>query len=381
MVFGVNAEYEFVFLTKWFFFLQPGMSSSPAAPGGPRGNMALSPMSSANTPQMQADQQPGSQEDRQYLDKIRQLSVYIEPLREMIASIGDADQNKLDKMKKLMDILSNPSKRMPMDTLLKCEKVLEKMTFNMDPKGRGDSGPAPSPSSSINPLLESIIKLLNAQTHSTELNHALQKSFGAPLEAIYGSDITLSPLPADRKRRRRRGRLSDEDDSGDDVEDDEDDDEDEDGTGLPLVVRREISMLEGQYQVSVGESADDDDGKGKKARRRRSSRRRRRRRPRNSAVTLTCRLRDSNLPSVPPITVSVPPGYPDRQPSLCDASEEYRATPFLRKVEEALAARMKRMPETFTLTQMMVAWEMSVRSACSPKRQVQVTAQTVLMGL
>jgi mediator of RNA polymerase II transcription subunit 15 len=37
------------------------------------------------------------------------------------------DVEKLSKMKKLLEILSNPSKRMPLETLLKCEVVLEKL--------------------------------------------------------------------------------------------------------------------------------------------------------------------------------------------------------------------------------------------------------------
>ena len=38
-----------------------------------------------------------------------------------------SDVEKLSKMKKLLEILSNPSKRMPLETLLKCEAVLEKL--------------------------------------------------------------------------------------------------------------------------------------------------------------------------------------------------------------------------------------------------------------
>ena len=34
---------------------------------------------------------------------------------------------KLGKMKKLLEILSNPTKRMPLETLKKCEIVLERM--------------------------------------------------------------------------------------------------------------------------------------------------------------------------------------------------------------------------------------------------------------
>ena len=32
-------------------------------------------------------------------------------------------------MKKLLEILSNPSKRVPLETLIKCEIVLEKLDF------------------------------------------------------------------------------------------------------------------------------------------------------------------------------------------------------------------------------------------------------------
>lgn len=40
-----------------------------------------------------------------------------------------ADVEKLTKMKNLLDILSNPNKRMPLETLIKCEVVLEKLDF------------------------------------------------------------------------------------------------------------------------------------------------------------------------------------------------------------------------------------------------------------
>ena len=41
----------------------------------------------------------------------------------------DTDVEKLSKMKKLLEILANPNKRMPLETLLKCEVVLEKLDF------------------------------------------------------------------------------------------------------------------------------------------------------------------------------------------------------------------------------------------------------------
>ncbi len=337
---------------------------------------------------------PSSQEDQQYLEKVRQLSRYIEPLREVIAQIGTDDQNKLDKMKKLMDILSNPNKRMPMETLLKCEKVLGRMLDG--PGGAGGAGDgsvggaggegkesggtgSAAPAGSINPLLEAIIKLLNSSgqgssstSSSSELNHALQRSFGAPIEFIYGSDISLPPLPASASKRRRE-------------EDDSDSEDEEDETAF--VLRREIGMLETQYRVApedsclLGEEEGSDDDSSEEGGNLKSSKR-----PRltgaDKSFTLECSLEDPNLPSVPPVTIKVPPGYPDRPPRLAEM-KEYDATPFLERVRSALEARVGKMPEMFTVTQVLVAWEMSVRAACAPKRQreVKVTRQGVLMGL
>jgi mediator of RNA polymerase II transcription subunit 15 len=92
--------------------------------------MVASPSSSLNTPAVASISSPcSSQEEQVYRDKVRQLSKYIEPLRKMIARIGDEDAERHKKMKNLLELLTNPTKRMPLETLLKCEKVLEKLDF------------------------------------------------------------------------------------------------------------------------------------------------------------------------------------------------------------------------------------------------------------
>ena len=85
---------------------------------------------------------PASHEDREYLEKVKSLEKYIEPLRAMIAKIGNEQQGqeRLTKMKKLLDILSNPGRRMPIQTLQKCEDVLKRMaldTVEPDPASQG----------------------------------------------------------------------------------------------------------------------------------------------------------------------------------------------------------------------------------------------------
>ena len=139
---------------------------------------------------------PQSQNDDQaYLAKIQHLSKYIEPLKKMIAKIGNEDQEKLGKMKKLMDILSNPTKRLDMKVLLRCESVLEHMIRDAPPDVAGHD----STSSSINPLLDSVLKLKRLNS-SQSMNHSMYRTFGPPLEAISGAEITLAPPVKRRKR-------------------------------------------------------------------------------------------------------------------------------------------------------------------------------------
>ena len=68
-------------------------------------------------------------------------------------------------MKKLLEILSNPEKRMPLATLQKCEDVLKKMNLPDI-----DSGPEGSnsalPPSSFNPLLEAVLKSRSSQVNN-----------------------------------------------------------------------------------------------------------------------------------------------------------------------------------------------------------------------
>lgn len=91
-------------------------------------------------------------------------------------------------MKKLLEILSNPTQRMPLETLIKCEVVLEKLDFK-----RGD-GSVPPPATShltfkehhvFTPLLEAVSNNLQ----SPVINHTLHRTFGPTLEALFGPEI------------------------------------------------------------------------------------------------------------------------------------------------------------------------------------------------
>ena len=89
------------------------------------------------------------------------------------------------------------------------------------------------------------------------------------------------------------------------------------------------------------------------------------------SVHLICHLEDRDLPSVPPINVTLGPNYPlECSPELQENTEEYETSVFLKSVRQALASRVKKLPARHTLTQLLTAWEMAVRSACSFKKKL-----------
>ena len=293
---------------------------NPNVPSPQRMGMAPSPsQTSIRTP---GNPEMNQQTD-EYLEKVRQLGKYIEPLRKMIAKIGNEDQEKLQKMKKLMDILSNPSKRLAYDVLLRCESVLEHMIRDGPP----DSNNAEGQNSSINPILDSVLKLKNQKAKANHLNHSLHRTFGPPLEAINGAEITLPPPT---KRRRKYEKMPEKSDE------------------LPDHIQGEVAQLHSQFKVSLDSTQalilplD--------------------------SIQLQCQLEDRDLPSVPPISVTLGPNYPlESSPELHDNTEEYATSPFLQNVRQALISRVKKLPVRHTLTQLLTAWEMSVRASCSYK--------------
>ncbi|KAJ9595965.1 hypothetical protein L9F63_012858, partial [Diploptera punctata] len=176
----------------------PSAQLTPMSGAQRSAGMAPSPSSSLNTPgpAVPTPSPCSLQEDQAYKEKVRQLSKYIEPLHRMINRLGNDDVEKLSKMKKLLEILSNPSKRMPLETLLKCEAVLEKLK-------RGEGSVVPQATHFplkehhiFNPLLEAV----NNTLQSPVANHTLQRTFGPCLEALFGPEIKMLPPPLKKKK-------------------------------------------------------------------------------------------------------------------------------------------------------------------------------------
>jgi len=289
--------------------------------------MQPSPSSNVNTPMG-----PASQEDREYLEKVKSLEKYIEPLRNMIAKIGNEnDQDRLTKMKKLLDILSNPGRRMPISTLQKCEDVLKRMALDtVEPDSNNQGG---KEASSLNPLLEAVIKV-RQNNNTAHLNHALSSTFLPPSRIFLGTPISLPPLPPSP-----------------DVSDDEDE--------IPHVLQGEIARLEPRFKVTLspGQPAGD-----------------------TGSIELVCQLDDKDLPTVPHINVTIPHDYPLSPPIYPTGDPDYLSTPFLERVDTSFSSRLVQLPPRHTLSQLLTAWELSVRAACSPYYNVNTNASAGLIS-
>ncbi|XP_070572472.1 mediator of RNA polymerase II transcription subunit 15-like isoform X16 [Ptychodera flava] len=266
-------------------------------------------------------------DDQAYIEKWKQLAKYIDPLTRMINKVSkDEDRkNELNKMKNLLDILQDPNRRMPIHTLLKCEQVLEKLELQIRPStststtsttlATDKQSKQPHQQHMCQPLLDAILQHIK----SPMLNHTLQRTFGPAMQAIHGTPISYPTPPAKRMK----------------VEKEE--------SSIPHVVQGEVARLNYKFKVNL----DPAHHTGSKA------------------IHLICKLDDKYLPSVPPISITLPENYPQSSPQCEPNSPEYGATPFLQSVQRTLTSQLLRMPDRYSLSQVLDAWEMSVRQACA----------------
>ncbi|XP_029720029.1 mediator of RNA polymerase II transcription subunit 15 [Aedes albopictus] len=304
----------------------PQVSSNIPAPR----NIGQSPGQSLNTPGQAAAPSPlNPQEEHLYKEKYRSLQKYIEPLKRMIAKMEHDDVDKMGKMKRLLDILCNPTCRIPLETLYKCEAALTSQlgTIREPPLN--------------NPLVEAV----SANLQSPLGNHTLQRTFRPCLEALFGPDIKNLPSPA------KQSRLAIDEPSSSALSG---------GPEIPHILQGEIARLDQKFKVSLDPCAIGD----------------------TKTIKLICWLDDKHLPCVPPIAVTIPEEYPFTSPSCSLIEQEYNATPFLIQVQKSLVARICKLPEMFSLSHLLDTWEMSVRQACSPNpSRVAPSATSVLLGM
>lgn len=314
----------------------PAMVPSPQAPlsnqpqrVGMQNVMAPSPSANMNTPgQPQADyaQSPMNPHDDQiYREKYNQLTKYKEPLKKVISRVGpENNSEKLTKLKKLLEILSNPEARIPLETLVKCEIVLVNQFGALKD---------PGPTSINNPLYDAISNNLQ----NPLANHTVQRTFKPSLEAWFGPDI--KNLPPAKKRR-----VSEEQVVPNINE-------------IPHLLQGEIARLDSKFKITLDPTAHTNGSK---------------------SIKLICCLDDKYLPCVPPINVTIPEGYPMTSPQ-CSIIEH--DTPFLTSVEKALKARISKLPEHFSLTHVLETWTLAIRQACNSSSYIEPSHASVLMAV
>ncbi|XP_070204853.1 mediator of RNA polymerase II transcription subunit 15-like isoform X2 [Littorina saxatilis] len=325
---------------------QPNIVPSPAN----RGMMGVpSPSTFLNTPgnppasvPSPGNPQHTSTEEHMYLEKLCMLSKYIDPLRRSVNNLEknkDEDSKKnYTKMKNLLDILTDPNKRVSMQTLLRCEQALNNWhLYVIRPSHSSGLPPAAVPRDSGSNLLgQPVYDAIAANISSPTLNHTLQRTFGPAMSALLGERIRCPSPPRKRKH--------------EEVEEDQAKKE-----GLSSVLQREIANLGVRFRVSLDPLHH----------------------PANKTIHLVCKLDDLNLPSVPPVLVTIPPEYPKDSP-LCEPKTcpGYDASRFFKSVGNILSEMMRRMSD-YSLTALLNAWEMSVRKACAPSLSADTTMQVM----
>jgi mediator of RNA polymerase II transcription subunit 15 len=312
----------------------PSPQSNPLS-NQSRVNMAMAPSPSApmNTPggQIQAVQSPMNPADDQiYREKYNRLTKYKEPLKKMIMRVGSDGINseKITKLKKLLEILSNPDTRIPLETLVKCEIVLENQFGALKD----------TPSSSINnPLYDAILNCLQNPLGK----HILNRTFTPSLSQWFGPDI--KNLPPSKKRR-----LSD--DHALEVSTQH---------AIPHILQREIAHLDlKKYKLNLDQTAQ---AAGSKI------------------IAITCCLDDKQLPLVPPISILIPEDYPSSSPQCYLTDYEYDDTQFLINVKKSFKLRASKLPPVHSLTHVLETWANAIRQACNPNF-VECSTESVLLG-
>nr|XP_054501646.1 mediator of RNA polymerase II transcription subunit 15 isoform X8 [Agelaius phoeniceus] len=299
----------------------PQPSQSPAAARTPQ-NFSVPSPGPLNTPgnpnSVMSPASSGQSEEQQYLEKLKQLSKYIEPLRRMINKIDKNEDRKKDlsKMKSLLDILTDPSKRCPLKTLQKCEIALEKLKNDM---AVPTPPPPPVPPTKQQYLCQPLLDAVLANIRSPVFNHSLYRTFMPAMTAIHGQPIT-APVASPRKRKYE---------------------EDERQT-IPNVLQGEVARLNPKFLVNLDPSHCSNNG----------------------TVHLICKLDDKNLPNVPPLQLSVPADYPDQSPLWIKNPRQYAANPFLQSVYRYMTSKLLQLPDKHSVTALLNTWAQSIRQAC-----------------
>lgn len=218
-------------------------------------------------------------------------------------------------MKSLLNILTDPNTRCPLKTLQKCEIALEKLKNDM----AVPTPPPPPVATNKQYLCQPLLDAVMANIRSPVFNHSLYRSFAPAMSAIHGPPI-MGPNISGRKRKH----------------------EDDERQTIPNILQGEVARLDVKFLVNLDPSYCSNNG----------------------TVHLICKLDDKNLPSVPPLQLSVPADYPDQSPHWADDGEQYGANSFLQTVHRNMTSKLLQLPDKHSVTELLNTWARSVQQAC-----------------
>ncbi|KAK8776309.1 hypothetical protein V5799_030348 [Amblyomma americanum] len=217
-----------------------------------------------------------------------------------------------------------------METLLKCEQVLERLELKVKSAegfvtGAGVAGVAPVGGGRLQEqnICQPLLDAVASHIKSPMFNHTLSRVFGPAITTLLGPSPRRAGSPPAVPAKRRR--LPEE------------------VVEIPDLLQGEIAHLDQRFKVQL----DPSQHLGSRT------------------VHLICQLDDKNLPCVPPITVAVPENYPSRPPQCNASRDQYDSTQFLRNILNSLDIHLNKMPEKYSVTSLLDTWEMCVRKACS----------------
>ncbi|RDD40014.1 Mediator of RNA polymerase II transcription subunit 15 [Trichoplax sp. H2] len=334
----------------------PATNANPGSVGSVGGSVpASSPLQSVNP-----------SDDAAYMEKLRDLTKYIAPLRRLIdRTTKEGRKKEIHKMKSLLEILANPQKRVPLATLTKCESVLEKLQASFSPQSQPPSvaigtttngiaatntngvtsiatttsnsssntivsttsvGSAPvTTSSGLAPsqdVCKPLIDIIAANLNSPALAYALQQTCGPAFTTMRGPMTPLTEQTVKRKRiKYSDSKMRSEQEN---------------------VIETEMTELDDLFVIEKNVHPLMD----------------------SESFLLKCSIDDASLPPVPSIYVIIPEDYPYSSAQCQTTTVEYRANPFFVTIIEDLSSRLLKMPRV-TLTGILNAWKLSILKAYS----------------
>lgn len=297
---------------------------------------------------------PQSEEQKRYAEKLQQLSKFIDPLRKMIERIerDDVGQNKneVNKIKRLLDIISDPmsfGKGVNLETLLKCEQVLEKMDFRLKPsvmhapadqqhqQSHMPQHPNPPPVSSSN-ICQPLMDAIYANIKKPHFQSTLARTF-SPAAAALGiiqTNSTISSFRSDIISEAIESQLMRQQEAADRQE-----------ASSKNILEGEIARLDSKFKVEEDILSH----------------------PCSKSTQLIVNLDSLDLPHVPPLVVRIPENYPSQPPVYVPEHGFHSGDEdnFFRRVESLFLVNCQKLAASHSLTSLLQTWEQSVRQACS----------------